>query len=328
MKNVIFGLLMLLGFVVLNRCSTEVDLYADFKDITIVFGVLDYTDDTSWIKITKAYSGPGNALVMAQNPDSSNYPYKLDVKLTGTKQGDNLAPIIFDTLTINNKKAGDSIFYYPDQLMYFAVGELDVDANYTLTVMNKDEETTSETQLIPKFSITYPKNTINFTTNNNTIDWNSGKYGKRYEVYYTFNYQELLPGTTDTSWNSMNWKVGDYQLSQSTDGGEKMHQLYIGDAFYSKLNADLEHITNVQRWAGPLQVYVSAGSQVLQNYISINDATGSLLTEVPTYSNIKNGTGIFAARHTSLKTSRISNKSLEVLVEDYDLGFKYPTENK
>ena len=326
MKKVIFGLLMLLSFISFNRCSTDVDLYADYKDITIVYGILDYTDDTSWVKITKAYSGPGNALEMAQNPDSSNYPYKLNVKLTGIKQGENLAPLIFDTITIKNKRAGDSIFYYPNQLMYFAVGELDVDANYVLTVIHKDEEITSETQLIPKFSITYPRNTIDFT-HDKTIDWTSGKNGKRYEVFYTFNYEELLPGSYDTTWHSVSWKVGDKQLSQSTNGGEKMNQNYYGEDFYSKLNSDLEHIVNVQRWSGPVQVYVSAGSQVLQNYLAINDATGSLLTEVPAYTNIKNGTGIFAARHTSVKTTRLSNKSLQTLIDDYDLGFKYPTEN-
>ncbi len=91
MKKIIFSLILLIiGIAIFNRCSNEVDLYADYKDITIVYGILDVSDDTAWVKITKAFTGPGNALTMAHNSDSSNYPYKLDVSLNGkvTVSGD------------------------------------------------------------------------------------------------------------------------------------------------------------------------------------------------------------------------------------------------
>lgn len=38
-------------------CSTEVDNYADYKDITIVYGLLESKADTNFIKITKAFLG-------------------------------------------------------------------------------------------------------------------------------------------------------------------------------------------------------------------------------------------------------------------------------
>lgn len=105
-----------------------------------------------------------------------------------------------------------------------------------------------------------------------------------------------------------------------------MNKLYNGDLFYSKLESELEKGSTIKRWAGPVYVYVSAGSQELSNYISINSAEGSLLTDVPVYSNIKNGTGIFASRYTESKDSKLSVKSLQKLVGDYNLGFLYPTE--
>ncbi len=323
MKKIIALLVLISSATFFNQCSTDVDLYADYKVITIVYSILDYEDDTSWVKITKAFTGPGNALDMAKNPDSSNFPYKLNVKLTGRKNGNDLSPLVFDTLTINNKKEGDSIFYYPNQLMYYATGALDEDATYSLLIINNGEEISSQTDLIPDFSITAPRNFIDFTTNEKTINWTSASYGKRYEVSYIFNYQELLPGTYDTLDKKMRWYVGD-ELSRDTDGGEGMQMSYSGDLFYSQLNNDLEHIPNVQRWAGLVDIYVSAGSQVLQNYLAINEATGSLLTEVPLYTNIKNGTGILASRYTSTKSARLSSRSLDKLVDDYDLGFKRP----
>jgi hypothetical protein len=325
LKRIMVLILLAGGAFFLHQCSTDVDLYADYKMITIVYGILDQEDDTAWIKVTRAFSGPGNALDFAQNPDSSNFPYKLDVRLTGRKNGVDLPELVFDTMTIRNKKAGDSIFYFPNQLMYYSPAQLDEDATYHLVINNQDIEITSETDLIPNFSITAPRNFIDFTTNNKTIDWISARYGKRYEVSYVFHYKELRPGNPDTLDKQMSWFVGT-RFSADTDGGEDMFKSYAGDAFYAKLESDLEDVPNVQRWAGVVDFYVSAGSQTLQNYLSINEATGTLLTEVPAYTNIVNGTGILAARSTTIKSARLSTRSLEMLVDDYDLGFRYPIE--
>ncbi len=328
MRNILFVITV---FVILlfSNCSTEVDLYADYKDITIVYGILDISDDTIWIKITKAFTGPGNALEMAQNPDSSNYPYKLGVQLDGVRNGQSLDPITFDTLTITNKRAGDSIFYFPNQLMYYAVGELNEEATYTLKILNRDSEIGSQTLIVNNFAITKPRNIISFVSQgeptDGEIEWNSALNGKRYETFYIFNYQELRPSASDTLDLSVKWYLGS-QESLETDGGENMEERYSGDKFYGRLNEELPDIPNVKRWAGTIDMYVTSGSQELQNYISINDAQGSLLTEVPTYTNINNGIGIFASRHTATKSVVLSVNSLKYLVEGNDLGFLYPTE--
>lgn len=327
LKKIFFSLTFLSAIFLLNRCSTDVDLYADYKDITIVYGILDYSDDTSWIKVTRAFSGPGNALEISKNPDSSNYPYKLDLKITGRKQGEDLTPVQFDTITINNKKAGDSIFYYPNQLMYYAQTNLDVDADYTLSITNVENQIVSETPLINDFTISTPRNRINFDTDNVKFGWTSPGNAKRFEVYYVFNYQELLSGTIDTLNKTSTWVVGS-ETSEGTDGSEQLELTgYNGDRFYNQLENDLpdeNDIPGIKRWAGKVDVYIAAGSQELHNYISINSSEGSLLEEVPTYSNIENGIGIFASRHTSIKSVDLTTGSLERLVS-MDLGFLLPT---
>ena len=328
MRNVLLAIAVL-GLLFFYKCSTEVDLYAEYQDIAIVYGILDYSDDTVWLKITKAFTGPGNALEMAKIPDSSNFPYKLGVTLEGVKQGQPLDPIVFDTLTITNKKEGDSIFYFPNQLMYFALGELDEDASYNLNILNQDKEISSSTLIVKNFAVTKPRNIISFVSqgepSDGEIEWNSAVNGKRYEAYYVFNYKELRPGETDTLYLKVSWFLGS-QESYDSEGGEKMEDRYSGEAFYGRLNEELPDIPNVERWAGLVDVYVTSGSQELQNYIAINNATGSLLTEVPTYSNITNGIGIFASRHTATRSVELSTNSLKYLIEANDLGFQYPTE--
>ncbi len=62
---------------------------------------------------------------------------------------------------------------------------------------------------------------------------------------------------------------------------------------------------------------------MLATYLDINPAGGSLLEEVPVYSNIEGGTGVFASRHTIMKDIKLSVTTERNLIEDYNLGFKF-----
>jgi len=111
------------------------------------------------------------------------------------------------------------------------------------------------------------------------------------------------------------------------DKDDKGSKAYVGETFYSKLESELESIPNVKRWAGEINIIISCGSEMLNSYIEINDADNSLLTEVPVFSNIEGGTGVFASRHSAFKDVLLIPYTLEKLIKDYpDLGFQYPTE--
>jgi len=311
----------LLIAILFTGCDNDVNLYADYKEIPVVYGLLDFQNDTIWLKVTKAFSGPGNALEFAQNPDSSNYSSKLEVTLTGRKNGNNLPVITFDTITIHNKNAGDSIFYYPDQLMYYSTAKLDQEAEYTLNVKLNDKDITAKTKIVNNFHISYPVRTISFTSDKE-IKWNSAINGKRYEVDMIFHYKELLPGTSDTLYKSISWHLG-MKHSISTSGYENMAIGYSGENFYKLLENKLEKILNVERWTGNIDVYVACASQELDTYIEINNGSTGLLQEIPVFTNINGGVGLFASRHTVHQSVPMTVTSERKLVEDYDLGFKF-----
>jgi hypothetical protein len=341
MNKYTLGSIVFLMLIFFGGCSTDVDMYDDYKDITVVYGIVDVDSDTTWIKITKAFSGPGNALVIAANPDSSNYPFKLDVQLIGKKLGsDALPPIVLDTITIHNKKiteyiiddTGDTVvshpFYGPDQLMYYTTQPLLNDYTYKLQIDNKGKVIQAETSMISNFSITGPVNRISFSLTppptDPTIEWRSVQNGKRYEISLTFNYKELLPGSSDTTNKSVSWPVG-VRKSKTVDGGEEMVISYNGSTFFALLNdpANLPVIPNVQRWAGLVDIHIAAGSQVLQTFLDINGASGSLLEEVPLYTNLDGGIGIFASRHNTVRSLKLTSLTEADLIKQ-DLGFKPP----
>ena len=306
---------------ILVSCSTEVDNYADYKDITIVYGMLEPGMDTTFIKITKAYLGPGNALLFALNPDSNNYARKLNVTLSGRKNSVELPQITLDTLTIHNKLAGDSIFYFPNQLLYYTTSQIDPAGTYTLVIERNTDTVSSTSKVVQSFSILQPTNRFNFASSVPTqIRWSSAVNGRRYELVVRFNYRELQPGNPDTLYKTLVWNMG-MKKSTTLNGGETLEVSYIGDDFYTRLGQELETILNVKRWAGKVDLFISAGADELSTFIDVSEPSNSIVQEVPNYSNINNGYGIFSSRINISRQYPLTVQSELKLVENYDWGF-------
>lgn len=97
---------------------------------------------------------------------------------------------------------------------------------------------------------------------------------------------------------------------------------YAGDVFYATLENELEPILNVKRWTGLVDVVIASASQEFDTYLVVNEGANNLLSEVPIYSNVDGGTGLFASRKTITKSVRISVTSELKLIVDYpELGF-------
>ena len=80
MKN--FTLLFLLFSVAFSSCETDFNVNADWEEVTVVFGLLDQSQDRQYIRINKAFLGNESAYVMASVSDSLNYnPDSLEVKI-------------------------------------------------------------------------------------------------------------------------------------------------------------------------------------------------------------------------------------------------------
>ena len=73
MKKLFLSLSVLACLAFFNACSTKVDLYADYKDIPIIYGLLDATIDTNYVKIVRAFSGGEGSSVNADASRNGNH---------------------------------------------------------------------------------------------------------------------------------------------------------------------------------------------------------------------------------------------------------------
>jgi len=74
-----------------QSCSTDVDINAPWKDITVVYGLLNQNDNIHYIKVNKAFLGDASAYEMAAISDSVNYQDIIEAARQARKSG-------FDTI--------------------------------------------------------------------------------------------------------------------------------------------------------------------------------------------------------------------------------------
>jgi hypothetical protein len=71
---------LLTGMFFFTSCNEEVNLIGGFEETAVIYGLLDQSDSLHYIKINRAFIGPGNSLDIAQIPDS-NYFDQVDAKI-------------------------------------------------------------------------------------------------------------------------------------------------------------------------------------------------------------------------------------------------------
>src|ERR1700722_3574820 len=130
----ILGLaLAVIGF---TGCSNNLNVNAPYKDITVVYGLLDQNDTTHYIRINKAFLGQGNANTMAQVYDSINYPAgALTVSLQDyDPNGD--PPTNLPLSTTMNIPVSPGVLSYPNQIEYYTKAALNPNDLFKLVITN------------------------------------------------------------------------------------------------------------------------------------------------------------------------------------------------
>jgi len=313
---------------VLFSCDKSLKVNAEWKDTTVVYGLLDQSEDTTYLKITKAFLGEGDALQFSKIPDSSNYPDKLEVRLDEYDGITFKQSFACDTVTIHNKAAGDSIFYYPDQLMYFTKAKLNENYLYKLYILNKKsgKEITSQSGLVHDFEIQVPQNTASFPPGKSfQVKWNPAKNGKRYQLVVRFYYRETLISDHSFTTKFIDWIV--FKDLQPVDAAstEPFNLYFPGDAFYAAVGAKIAVNPLVTRDALMCNFTFTVAAPELNTYMEVTEPSLSLVQERPSYTNIVNGIGLFSSRYMkavdSLGISQITIDELKVNKNTSNLGF-------
>lgn len=318
----------ILGIIItLSACETDVDINAPYEKIPVVYGLLDRGDSIHYVKITKTFAGQGNAYDFAKVPDSS---YFETVEAT-IQQIENNSVVNTFTLTdtILKNKDTSGVFYAPEQKVYYFIEpNLSADATYILK-LNLDEgqiQTQAETKLIENVSIIQPTNnnpSMNFAKANSSetdeyfftnVVFTLDDYAELYSLKLRFKYDEYYSETNFQS-KEIIWNQGEI------DGDSKS---LSGEEFYPFINERVSDDPNVvRRIFRGIDLILDVGSDVLKTYIEVSEPASGVVQNLPDFTNIENGRGIFTSRFQSVRTNLMLNtNSIAELCEGQYTGSK------
>lgn len=350
MKKLLLLAFLLASIAVFNACTTDINLYADHKDVAIVYAMLNSRADTNYVKIIRAFCGtndnPIDANEVALIADSSNYPGKLDVRLIELKnsQGNSYKPtgrvLILDTLTLHNKQEG--IFYSPDQKVYYTKEHLNSGTGgdkhaYRLVVLKPNGDTiTARTKMVGNEDFAIVSGGVSFQQSHSNmmarIVFRADGVAPIYDIRMQFNYLEQREGQPIKSKNisrSFGTKpLSFYEKIPKTENS--YYQEYSVNWLFSALESAIGDDTvvnlnhpNVVRYIDGFTVSISAAGEELLDFYNANQAQiESPLTLITPVTNIEGGYGLFCSRTTIEKEAKLSAGAKRDLFAMTSWGFK------
>jgi hypothetical protein len=318
----------------LLSCETDFNVIANYKEVAIVYGLLNQADSIHYLRINKAFLGDGNSLTYAKVADSSSFGADINVVLTEVTPAGVKREIIFDTVTLSTKEPGD--FYSPNQLFYYSAEKLNQENTYELKITNKKTgyEVSAQSRLIHNFNVTKPASgtkTISFKrsiTQANKFMWANAVNGKRYQLTFYYNYKEVN-GTGDTTYRKISWVFPEI-ITEKYDGSGESEVGYVNEDFFTLCESKIPYSdpvaeANVKaRYSGLCDIEVTAVGDDFNTYLEANAPSTGVLIEKPVYSNITNGLGLLSCRFQIHRLIPLNAETILDLATTTDLKFAKP----
>ena len=313
-----------------SACETDFDVNAEWEETTVIFGLLDASDQNQLqkIKISKAFLGNMDAYQMAQYSDSINYGVdELDVKIY--KWNYNQIEDSVELIPMPTYRDGE-IFY--DSIIVYQFYNLNsfLQKGYEYELVVKNNMTgnlvSSRTEIVAGFDfdnifITKSKSfQFGLYTNNDfsssTITWDdSNDNGTIYQLDLIFHYTEIMDGvyTEDSLIYSL-------PLIDDTESKMKIE----GNSFFNFLALNLDKNQSIIRYFNDIDMIMTVGSEDLETYINVNKPITGIVQERPQFTNINNGIGLFSSRFKKNRFADLTSSTLDYLksVDGLDRNFQ------
>jgi hypothetical protein len=228
------------------------DLTADYKDISISYGILNVKDNVHYFKVYRGFITDDNSYVAASEWDNIYYPVdSIEVRLEEYNNGKITRSAVLDTTTAIPKEEG--AFHNPKQLLYYSNWKLDPERVYRLVIHRNStgEEVYAETVMVHDFGIKRPMVTWNMNLNQPyKMIFYSAENAAMYDVYLTFYYIEVDNVTKAVTHHQITQRLnGDY--IRATTGTEVSFSGFTPDYFVKSEASFItflkEHITELKK---------------------------------------------------------------------------------
>lgn len=293
----------LLAAIILFSCSNEIELNDNFIEFPVTYGILNPNDTVQYIRIERLFSAIGSsALEVAKDPDSLYYE-NITVMIKDETNGDEFELEKIDGNNAGLIREGGVFADSPNYLYRLDTREQRIlpGKNYSLIVIesNNDTLTSAKTSIVRDMSIYIPNASrplkFSYISFFNTA-WEGGTNAGYYDLIMEIHIKERDISNENT-WKDtiLYWKVGEYIDAQN--------YRFQGVDFYRFLGDNLEFDPDIRRKFINFNLIVRGVGKELKEYIDILnfDKGISSSQQLPTYTNMSKGFGVFSSLNTTWK---------------------------
>lgn len=318
-------------------CSTDFEIEVGGKDIPVVYGFMDIRDTAHYLRIERAFlSGDEDAASVAQRIDSLYYPESVSVQLENVNTGQ-----VYPLQRVDGNSEGypreDGPFVSSPNILYkVKASALNLEGGETLRLVidrgNNLPLVSAETQVLSPIELVSNLPPDPFSLGNylstRRIAWRTdSEEAAIFDVRMRINFREPAAGNP----NEMVDKSLEWILSPSfrrEDNSTQINYTFQVEAFYQFIGGSLEPLAEGRRQFVNLDIEVIGGGPEFSELITIAQANVGITSgsdDIPVYTNIPGGRGIFTSRTSDLRTgiqlTAVSLDSLQNGIYTRDLGF-------
>lgn len=316
-------------------CTTDFDLEAEWKDIPIVYAFISIQDTAHYVRVQKAFLEPGgNALEIAQIPDSIYYQ-NINVELVNLQTGQSYTLDRVDGNLEGYPKEEGVFADSPNVLYKVRANQLNLKGGERLRlVLNRGDElplVTAETTVVTEIdSVTsVPSRNINrwLYTELKQLAWRPGPEARIFDARLVIHYRESQPSNPSVfERKSLEWVVNPSVFNESNEPRVTINA--SGDAFYRFIGNNISKSVGEIRLFEELELVVTGAGEELYQFVRLRQSNAGITSaqNLPVYTNMSEGLGIFSSRYTMRRTGiRLQQEARDSLVNGIytkDLNFR------
>ena len=311
-------LMLLLAGSTLLSCENEVEINADFEEVTAVYALLEATADTQFVKINKTFLDDNlSAVQLAGTPESYVYDsltvsmeeYTVTTNSSGVRSPGNLLKEF--TLGKTTVPKEDGLFSQERNEVYFTTERISSSRFYILKVVKPDGSITrgrvnptngiqlNRPNLGARGSIALvnPRDQIQTYT----FEFQTGLNIGEFSANLTFTYFER-DNNDDTTYHSFSFPLIRFE-NPDLEAGEEFEFEYDGNNFFEIFENEIPASPNSPFREIPDNAFtleINSADADYYLYREINGPIDGLSQTRPEFTNVENGIGLFASRYQNV----------------------------
>ena len=315
-----------------TRCDNTLNVTADWKEIPVVYGLLNPSASQNYIRINRAYlNQEGDAISYGCVADSI-YFEDLTVSLVESRNGIEGNTIQFEKVdgdTIGLMKE-EGVFASSPNYLYrtnYNIKPSDFANlyNYELVVVNNKSNKVyrskanmvGNTEILSPLRESDPRFNIDDDTNRYIyIIYREAPQAKMYECIIRFRYKEYKKESpTVFTIDSVDWQVFKNKETIRLRGYEEQQTNVRSYLFYDFLRTAIEADPTVERVPIDMAFSLYAAGEDMHTFVAVNQPSIGIVQKKPEFTNISDGLGIFSSLNIkTLNHIKIDDPMLSRLV--------------